>query len=123
MHELSVCQALLSQVSNIAAEHGARQVTRIRLQIGPLAGVEPALLQQAFSIARCGGCAAQAELDIESMPIAIRCRDCATEAQAQPSRLCCPACGSIRTILLSGDEMLLRQVELETPSSPRARPH
>ena len=44
MHELSVCLALMSQVERVATEHQARRVEKIVLQIGPLSGVEPALL-------------------------------------------------------------------------------
>ena len=40
MHEYSVCLALLEQVERIAAEHRARRVERIVLQLGPLSGVE-----------------------------------------------------------------------------------
>jgi hydrogenase nickel incorporation protein HypA/HybF len=48
MHELSVCLALMSQVNRIAGEHGAVRVDRIVLNIGPLSGIEPALLRKAF---------------------------------------------------------------------------
>ena len=46
MHELAVCQGLMGQVEQIAARENAERVTLIRLQIGPLSGVEPQLLDQ-----------------------------------------------------------------------------
>ena len=69
MHELSVCQALLAQVEQVARENAAHSVEKVVLRIGPLSGVEPRLLQDAFPIARAGTVAAGAELVIEELPL------------------------------------------------------
>lgn len=120
MHELSVCQGLLSQVEAIAREHAADKVTAITLQIGPLSGVEPALLQQAFTLARAGGVAAEAALVIEALPVRVSCENCGRESEAAPNRLLCGHCGDYHTRLLSGDEMLLMRVELDKPAAAQA---
>ena len=52
MHELSICQSMLAQVKAIALQHHAERVTGITLHIGPLAGIELGLLQQAFTLVR-----------------------------------------------------------------------
>jgi hydrogenase nickel incorporation protein HypA/HybF len=118
MHEFSICQALLQQLEELAACHGAHSVRRVTVQVGPLSGIEPSLLSAAFAVARHGGCAQDAELTLESLPLRIRCASCATEAEAAHDQLCCPACGSCCTQLLSGDELLLRRVELVTAPEP-----
>lgn len=112
MHELSVCEALLTQVRATAAANRARSVGRITVRLGPLSGVEPDLLAQAFSIARNGPLTAEASLQIEPQPVRLRCRDCGNENEAETNRLLCKACGSFRIDLISGDELLLAQVEL-----------
>ncbi len=112
MHELSVCQALLGQVEEVAAQHRAHGVTKIVLRIGPLAGVEARLLQDAFPIARAGSVADSAELVIEELPLRVRCDSCGAETDAAPNRLLCGACGDWHTRLISGDELLLASVEL-----------
>lgn len=112
MHELSVCQALMRQVEEVAAKHGAICVERIVLHIGPLAGVEPRLLQDAFPIACAGTVADTAVLVIEELPLRIRCDSCGAESDAQPNRLLCGACGDWHTRVISGDELLLASVEL-----------
>lgn len=113
MHELSVCQGMLRQVMDIARQKQARAVTRIRVSIGPLSGVEPQLLAQAFPIASAGTPAAGATLELESLPVRVRCDQCGAESEARPNRLLCGACGDYHTRLLSGDELLLLSVELE----------
>jgi hydrogenase nickel incorporation protein HypA/HybF len=74
--------------------------------------VVPELLEQAFSIARAGTIAEQAELLSEPQPIRVRCSQCDAESDASVSRLVCGVCGDYRTRLLSGDELLLASVEL-----------
>ena len=124
MHELSICQSMLAQVEAIALQHHTERVTGITLHIGPLAGVEPGLLQQAFSLARAGSVADQAALVIESLPIRVRCHGCERESDALPNRLVCGHCGDYHTQLISGDEMLLASVELDidTPTHPTQTP-
>ena len=113
MHELAVCQALMDQVAGVAAREAARRVTAVTLQIGDLSGVEPQLLQDAWPIASAGSLAAGARLHIETVPLRVRCLACGGETDALPNRLVCGECGSFRTTLVSGEELLLKSVELE----------
>ncbi|MGA7983071.1 MAG: hydrogenase maturation nickel metallochaperone HypA [Chromatiaceae bacterium] len=115
MHELSVCLALLDQVQDIAREHGATRVERIVLRIGPLSGVEAPLLENAYPLAAAGTVAADASLEIETVPLRIKCSECGAETATAPNRLVCGQCGSVRTRLISGDEMLLAHLELTVP--------
>ena len=112
MHELAICQALMEQVERIASKEQADQVLTIHLAIGPLSGVEPRLLEQAFYVARAGSIAANAELVTESMPVQVSCSQCGQLSDALPSRLVCGHCGDWRTRLVSGDEMNLLHIEL-----------
>ena len=112
MHELSVCLALLEEVKRVAAEHGAGEVTRITVTIGPLSGVEADLLRNAYPIAAAGTLAENAELEIEPSDIVVRCSQCGAESSARPNRLLCGECGDYRTNLVSGDEMVLKRVEM-----------
>jgi hydrogenase nickel incorporation protein HypA/HybF len=113
MHELSVCNALLDQVESIAREHLAPRVSRITLGIGPLSGVEADLLRRAFPLAAAGTVAAEAELVIEQAEIVVRCSECDAQSTVPPNRLLCTRCGDFRTRIVSGDELILRRVELE----------
>ena len=120
VHELSVCQAMVTQVATIAREHGARGVRRVYLRIGPLSGVEPQLLAQAFPLACAGTVAQQADLCIETLPLRVLCDTCGEESPALPNRLVCGVCGDWHTHLISGDELLLTSVELITSGEPAA---
>ncbi len=114
MHELAICQALLSQVEEVARQNHATAVNRITVQVGPLSGVVPELLKRTFMIARTGSLAAGSALVTEEMLPRIRCQRCNTEAEVPANRLVCPRCGDYRTTLLSGDELILARIELKT---------
>jgi hydrogenase nickel incorporation protein HypA/HybF len=113
MHELSVCNALLQQIETIAAQHGARKVTRVELGVGPLSGIEPKLLRNAYPIAVAGTIAEHAELVITDFEIKVSCTECYAETLAQANRLLCGECGGYRTKVISGDEMILQRLELD----------
>jgi hydrogenase nickel incorporation protein HypA/HybF len=113
MHELSICQALVAQLEGIARAHSGR-VTDVYVGVGPLSGVEARLLQDAYPLASVGTAAEGSDLKIETTPVRVRCRACGAESDATPNRLTCATCGEWRTDLISGDEMLLLRVTLET---------
>ena len=112
MHELAVCQALLQQVEQAAEQHGANQVTKVVLRIGPLSGIELPLLQQAFTVARTGTIADRADLVAKKLPVHIRCTQCRAESTVSINRLLCATCGDWRTRVISGDEMVLASIEM-----------
>lgn len=121
MHELAICQSLMDQVEAIASERNALCVTSIVIGIGPLSGVEAQLLKNAYPLASAGTIAEHAELVIEHLPVRVRCTQCESESDALPNKLICNQCGDWRTTLISGDEMMLLSVELETMKSEKRK--
>ena len=114
MHELALCQALMNQIESIAAERNATSVVSIVVGMGPLSGVEAQLLKHAYPVASAGTVAEGAELVIENLPVRVKCTQCGNESDVLPNKLVCKDCGDWRTTLLSGDELMLLRVELET---------
>ncbi len=113
MHELSVCLALMQQVDSIARERGAKRVTRIVLDIGPLSGVEAGLLQNAYPLAATGTIAENAELVMNSADIVVHCSQCNNDTTVAANKLLCGTCGDFRTQVIRGDELTLMSVELD----------
>ena len=113
MHELAICQALVSQVEDIVSQRTA-WVRQVRVGIGPLSGIAPQLLESAYPLACAGTRAEGSQLEIERTEVRVRCRGCGAETKAVPNCLVCASCGDWHTDLLAGDELLLLRVELET---------
>jgi hydrogenase nickel incorporation protein HypA/HybF len=92
------------------------------LQLGPLSGVEVPLLEHAWPLAAAGTLAAAAELVIETTPVTIKCTECGALSEVVPNRLLCASCGDFRTRLVSGDEMLLANLELSQLNKQPVQP-
>jgi hydrogenase nickel incorporation protein HypA/HybF len=118
MHELAVCQALIEQVARVARDNGGRRIVSITVAVGPLAGVEPKLLEHAYPLAAAGTVAEHAELIVETVPVRVRCRTCRAETEAAPNRLLCADCHDWQVTVIAGEEMLLQRVEIETAADP-----
>lgn len=103
----------MAQVETIAEENKASRVVSITLGLGPLSGVEERLLKHAYPVASAGTVAEGAKLLIQSTPIRVKCSSCEKESDATPNQLSCGHCNDWQTSLVSGDELLLIQLELD----------
>ena len=89
MHELSVCQALLTQVSEIAVGRGATAVSGSCSRSARWPVSSRRCSSSAFAVVRAGSCAADAVLSIESPAVIVRCLTCGAQSQTAPNRLVC----------------------------------
>lgn len=111
MHEISIAQSLLRLVEAEAERHQAACVRRVRVRLGALSGIEPALLRSAFGFLCEGSRCAGAELTIDEVPARWSCPDCGAPIEGGlPLR--CPRCRAPGR-LSAGDEILLEQLEME----------
>ncbi len=111
MHEFSLVRTLLERIERARAERDAARVMRVRVRIGELSGVEPALFDFAFAALRAGTCCESAALQIEREPVEFACDHCGAAA-ADLTAVRCPNCG--RPLRLTrGDALVLEQIELE----------
>ncbi len=87
----------------------------VGLRVGPLSGIEPALLEDAFGLATAGTLAAGARLEVERTTVRLECLECGAQSEARSTNsLTCVSCRSWRIRVLEGEELLLTRVELET---------
>lgn len=114
MHELSIAQAMVEQLADIVAEHGAQSATALTVSVGSLSGVDPEALQMAFPLAAELTPGTNARLNLELVPADARCRDCDAAFQPDyPVFFVCPECGSASVTTTGGRELLITSVELE----------
>jgi hydrogenase nickel incorporation protein HypA/HybF len=110
MHELAIADAVVGIVSRHA---GGRRVTAVEVQVGHLRQVVPDALAFAFGLVAEGTSAEGAELRLEEVPAATRCRACAAETEQAGWPMRCPACGSFDVEVIRGEELLVTCVEVE----------
>jgi hydrogenase nickel incorporation protein HypA/HybF len=109
MHERSLVTALLRQVAATRDEQPGRSVMEVCVEIGPLAGVEPLLVESALSelAPLCG--LAGAKLMMQHVQLTARCRSCGI-VEVPQTRIACPECGSNAVCIVAGDGMFLKSV-------------
>ena len=112
MHELSVAISLIEQLEQVARREGARKITAVHLAIGALSGVEREPLEFCFPMAAEGTLAEGARLEIDDVPVALRCRACGAEATAGDLPLACPRCGEPAIEITGGRELQVRSMEV-----------
>lgn len=110
MHEESIARRVWREAERIAAQHGG-EVVEVRVELGPLAGVEGALLAAAFERITSELTVA-ARLTIDEAPMVLRCRDCSGEGKTRRFDFACPTCGSAAVAIVSGDQLQLISVTL-----------
>jgi hydrogenase nickel incorporation protein HypA/HybF len=113
MHELSIAQSLLEVVEKEAAPFNKAKVTLIKLRVGKLSGVVPDALRFAFEIIRKGSVAEDASLDIEEVPISIKCNECRKIIVAEDPFMICPHCDGSNVEMVAGKELEIRELEID----------
>jgi hydrogenase nickel incorporation protein HypA/HybF len=112
MHEQTLVKTLLKQVDEIRCEQRARHVTEVRVEVGPLSGVEPLLLSGAFDLLAPTTTSAGATLVIDEVTILGECKQCDHTFEVVDFNFRCPTCrGNI--VVIRGDELQLVSVSLD----------
>ncbi len=113
MHELAVTQSILEIALKYAQEAQASRVSDLYLVIGRLASIVDDSVQFYWEIITDGTLCAGSKLHFKRVPAKMICLDCgnayALDGELEP----CPACGSAKVKVTSGDQFYLDSIEIE----------
>jgi hydrogenase nickel incorporation protein HypA/HybF len=110
VHELAIADSVV----RIACRHAAgRKVCRVELKVGRLRQVVPSALEFAFGLVAEGTEVEGAELAMEVVPAAGRCRGCGADTPLPELPLRCAHCGGFDVEVLQGEELLVDALEVE----------
>lgn len=113
MHELALTEGILKIAAGEAEKHRVKRVVSIRLKVGELSGVVPALIQEYFNIVSRGTAAEGASIIVEKVPGVVGCLDCGEESKIEKMRLKCSKCGGYNVKIISGREYYVDSLEVE----------
>ncbi len=113
MHEMSLTESIVEIAVEAAEREGASRVRRVFVDVGLLSHVEPEALLFCFAAVSAGTIAEGATLEIQPVPGAGWCIDCGKTVPLAERFGPCPACGGHHVQMTAGDEMRVREMEVE----------
>ena len=113
MHELGIVFYIIRDVKQAAQENGVRKVSAVVMNIGEVSTVVPDYLTDCWRWASdkedlLRGC----ELRCNMVPAVTRCNACGKEYPTVTHGKTCPYCGGEDTVLLRGNEVEIKEIEV-----------
>ncbi len=113
MHEISLVRTIFRTLDDNFSPEELARVVCIDLKVGPLANVEPVLLQNAFDavVEEDESRFKNVILRVNMVPILVQCPECGQITEILNYRFVC-ACGKPCGNVVQGNELLIERVEL-----------
>jgi hydrogenase nickel incorporation protein HypA/HybF len=113
MHEMAISESILGIIEEEARRQHYARVRRVRLEIGPFAGVETEALRFTFDVVSKGTLAEDAVLEIIETRARAWCLACERTVAIRERFDACPSCGSHQLQMTAGDEMRIKDLEVD----------
>lgn len=113
MHELALCQSIVSIVESEARNRQVRRVLAVRLEVGDLACASADAIAFCFDAVTRNTIAEGAALELVRTPGEAWCLDCGGHVAITERHQPCPRCGSLALSICSGEELRVTEVEIE----------
>lgn len=107
MHEITLVRELFVQVRQVMVGNGIERIARMRIEVGPLAGVDPLLVEQAYFLLAQGTEFERTQLRVDQPALMAVCQDCKHEFEIKDFKFYCHACMSRSVQVISGDQVRL----------------
>jgi hydrogenase nickel incorporation protein HypA/HybF len=104
---------VLRIIEQAAVTNNLPRIRKVVLEIGQFSGVEVHALELAFS-ALCRGTVLEgADIEYQTPPLLLLCRDCRAEYVGEAADLRCPACEGEHYQVLQGRELIVKSIVVE----------
>lgn len=113
MHEMAISEGILGIIEDQGRRQDFGRVKRVWLEIGPLAGIETEALRFTFDVVAKGTIADSAVLEIIATEARAWCLLCETSVAIENRWDACPRCGGHQLQTTSGNEMRIKELEVE----------
>jgi hydrogenase nickel incorporation protein HypA/HybF len=113
MHEMAISESILDILQTEARRQHYARVKRVRLEIGPLSGIETEALRFTFDVVTKGTLAADAVLEIIATQAQAWCLPCGKNVPIAARYDACPDCGGHQLQVTTGDEMRIKDLEVD----------
>ncbi len=113
MHEGSFARAIILTASKEAEKAGIREIKRIKVAIGEIHAVVEDFLITVFDMMKGEYGLEEASLEVEKVPLKVRCASCGRVYSPEEPVFLCPYCGAMGGEVLQGEELHIISIEGE----------
>ncbi len=113
MHEGSFAKAIILSARQEAEKAGMKRVVKIKVLIGELHAVVDDFLMAVFDMMKGEYGLGEAALEIEKVPLKVKCPACGEVYRPQEPVFICPKCGTPGGEVLQGNELHILSIEGE----------
>ncbi len=113
MHELRIAEDLVKIVLDAAGNEGFTEISAVNICFGRMIQIVPEIFRFAFDEAVKNTIAAEARLEIEILPVELRCKNCGTVFRPGEIFFVCETCGAADLEILQGKELYIKSIEGE----------
>lgn len=113
MKELAICQSILNMIREKSYSKNFRKVRRIVIEIGEFTKVDKDSLLMCFKEIAKGTFAEGSLLEFFDVPASAFCQTCKRLFLLEHEKSCCSHCASDDVKLLSGEELKIREINVE----------
>lgn len=114
MHELGVVYHIMDTLEEVAKENSLSKIHAVTVEIGEVSTVLPDYLIDCWAWAvKKRPLLSDCRMEVERLPAFSFCEECSTEYPTVAHGRICPNCGSEKTYLLRGNELNIKEVEVE----------
>lgn len=110
---MGITESILSIVLDNAKKNGAKKVKEVNLQIGDMTNVVSECVEFYFDIISKDTIAEGAKLNIERIPVKVKCSQCGNAFQPEDMVFFCPKCHGIAAEIISGKELAVSSIEID----------
>ncbi|MGJ4882207.1 MULTISPECIES: hydrogenase maturation nickel metallochaperone HypA [unclassified Bradyrhizobium] len=113
MHEMALCEGIVEIVEQEARKGAFSTVKTVWLEIGALSHVAPEALRFCFEAVTAKTLLQGAALEIIEQPGTAWCLGCSRGVEISQRYQSCPACGSHQLQVTGGEDMRVKELEVE----------
>lgn len=114
MHEFSIALSIIEIAEKEAAKANAESITELVLDIGTQSGIEFYALETALEMAVLKTTLEKTKIKINRIQAEAKCKQCAKVFSIENVFDPCPECGSFYHEIISGNEMKVKSLLVET---------
>lgn len=112
MHELGVVFHCIDEINKIAAENSIKKINSVVVELGEVSSVVPYFFEDCWNWAvKKETVLKDAAIIIEKIDAVTHCENCGQNYPTVKYGKSCPSCKSVNTYLLTGNEIMIKQIE------------